>query len=117
MPLPLAARAPAAASNSREVVEIARPAVRPADPTAFGPRQPSANERLPRVPGARSTRRAVELAGGQGCAGTAATAETDVDIQRYSSSSATLRFAVAADPATFAAADETALEPAGALAA
>ncbi len=64
------------------------------------------------MPIACRTRRALHLAGSQGCAGTAATAETDVAIQRYSTSSATLRFAAAADPATFAAADETALEPA-----
>ena len=63
------------------------------------------------LPVAGRTRLAVDLAGSRGSAGTAATAETDFDIRRNGTSIATMRFAAAADTATFIAASETVLEP------
>ena len=103
-------------ANSRswfalEVVETEDAADPPADITAFKPGQPGANELLLRVPIARRTRLAVDLAGSQGSAGVAATAETDFDIRRNGASFATMRFAAAADTAAFIAVAETVLEP------
>ena len=103
-------------ANSRswlalEVVETEDAADPPADITAFKPGQPGSSELLIRVPIVRRTRLAVDLAGSQGSAGTAATAETDFDLQRNGTSLATMRFAAAAGTASFIAAAETVLEP------
>ncbi len=83
----------------------------PADVSAFKPGQPGANELLLRLPIDRRTGLLVDLAGSRGSAGVAATAETDFYIQRNGTSFATMRFAPAADTATFIAATETVLEP------
>ena len=103
-------------ANSRswfalEVVETTDAAEPPADITAFKPGQPGAGELVLRVPIARRTRLTVDLAGSRGSAGTAATAETDFDLRRNGTSFATMRFAAAADTATFIAVAETVLEP------
>jgi hypothetical protein len=103
-------------ANSRswlalEVVETTDAAEPPADIAGFKPGQPGASELLLRIPIARRTRLAIDLAGSRGSAGTAATAETDVDIRRNGTSFATMRFAAGADTATFIAATETVLEP------
>ncbi len=52
-----------------------------------------------------------DLAGSQGSAGVAATAQVDVDIQRNGTSIAIMRFAAGTTTATFIAASETVLEP------
>ena len=64
-----------------------------------------------RLPIARRTRLAVDLAGSRGSAGTAATAQTEFDIHRNGTSFATIRFAAGADTAIFIAGSETVLEP------
>ncbi len=94
-----------------EVVETEDAADPPADLTGFKAGQPSAEEVLLRVPIARRTRMKVDLAGSQGVAGAAATAQTDFDIRRNGTSFATMRFAAAGSVADFIAATETVLEP------
>jgi hypothetical protein len=94
-----------------EVVETQDAADPPADLTGFKMGQPSADEILMRVPIARRTRMKVDLAGSQGVAGAAATAQTDFDIRRNGTSFATMRFAAAGSVADFIAATETVLEP------
>jgi hypothetical protein len=94
-----------------EVVETDDAADPPADHAAFKPGQPGASEVLLRVPVARKTRFQVDLAGSQGVAGTAATAQTDFDVQQNGTSFATMRFAGSATSATFIAASETVLDP------
>ncbi|TGY90645.1 hypothetical protein E5163_05900 [Marinicauda algicola] len=94
-----------------EVVETQDAADPPADLTGFKMGQPSADEILMRVPIARRTRMKVDLAGSQGVAGAAATAQTDFDIRRNGTSFATMRFAAAGTVADFIAATETVLEP------
>ena len=94
-----------------EVVETADAADPPADITAFKPGQPGPAELLLRVPIARRMRLPIDLAGSQGGAGVAATTQTDLDVRRNGTSFATMRFAAAADTATFIAATETVLEP------
>ena len=93
-----------------EVVETVDAADPPADISGYKPGQPAAGEVLVRVPVTRRTRLKTDLAGSQGVAGTAATAQADVDIQRNGTSIATMRFAAGADIATFIAASETLLE-------
>ncbi|MGB5950246.1 MAG: hypothetical protein WBG82_13070 [Parvibaculum sp.] len=94
-----------------QVVETQDAADPPADLTGFRTGQPGADEVLLRVPIARRTRMKVNLAGSQGVAGVAATAQTDFDIRRNGTSFATMRFAAAGTTATFIAASETVLEP------
>ena len=60
---------------------------------------------------ARRSRLQVDLAGSQGKAGVAATAETDLDVQRNGTSIGTIRFAASASTSVFIAASETVLEP------
>jgi len=60
---------------------------------------------------ARRSRLKVDLAGSQGAAGVAATAETDLDVQRNGTSIGTIRFAASASAAVFIAASENVLEP------
>jgi len=92
-----------------KVVETEEAADLPADIIGFKPRP--ARGQLLRLPIARRTRLAVDLAGSQGSAAVAATAETDVDIRRNGASFATMRFAAAADTASLIATSETVLEP------
>jgi hypothetical protein len=94
-----------------QVVETADAADPPADLTGFRAGQPGAGEILLRAPIARRTRMQVGLAGSQGAAGTAATAQTDFDIRRNGGSFAVMRFAAAGTVADFVAATETVLEP------
>ena len=94
-----------------EVVETEDAADPPADITGYKAGQPSADEVLLRVPVARRTRMKVDLAGSHAVAATAATAQTDFDIQRNGTSFATMRFAAAGTTASFVAASETVLEP------
>lgn len=94
-----------------EAVETEDAADPPADHSAFKPGQPGASEALLRVPVARRTRFAAGLAGSHGSAGTAATNQTDFDVQRNGTSFATMRFAASAAAATFIAASETILDP------
>jgi hypothetical protein len=94
-----------------QVIETQDAADPPADLTGFKMGQPSADEVLLRVPIARRTRMKVDLAGSQGVAGAAATAQTDFDIRRNGTSFATMRFAAAGTVADFIAATETVLEP------
>ena len=89
----------------------ARPVVWPAVVMNHKPGQPAAGELLLRVPVARRTLLKIDLAGSQGVAGTAATAQTDFDIQRNGTSIATMRFAAGGTTATLIAASETVLEP------
>ncbi len=103
-------------ANSRSwfalgVVETEDAADPPADITAFKPGQPGASELLLRVPIARRTCLAIDLAGSGGSAAVAATVETDFDIRRNGASLATMRFAAAAGTAGFIAVIETVLEP------
>ncbi len=107
-------------ANSRsgvalEVVETEDAADPPADITGFKPGQPGPAELLLRLPVARRTRLAVDLAGSRGGAGTAATAEADVDIRRNATCFAAMRFPAGADTAAFIAVAETVLEPDGVL--
>jgi hypothetical protein len=94
-----------------EVVETVDAADPPADISGFKAGQPAAGEVILRVPVVRRTQFEADLAGGQGIAGTAATAQTDFDIQRNDTSFATMRFAACAATASFIAASETVLEP------
>ena len=94
-----------------QVVETEDSADPPADLTGFKTGQPNADEVLLRVPTARRTRMKVNLAGSQGTADVAATAQTDFGIRRNGTSFATMRFAAAATTASFIAATETVLEP------
>ena len=94
-----------------EVVETVDAADPPADNSGYKPGQPAADEVILRVPVARRTQLKIDLAGSQASAGTAATAQTDFDIQRNGTSFATMRFATGATTATFIAASETVLEP------
>ena len=94
-----------------EVVETVDIADLPADISGYKAGQPAAGEVILRVPVARRTRFKADLAGSQGVAGAAATAQADVDIQRNGTSFATMRFAAGAMSATFIAAAETVLEP------
>lgn len=94
-----------------EVVETVDAADPPADISGYKAGQPAGNEVLVRVPVTRRTRFKADVAGSQGVAGVAATAQADVDIQRNGTSIATMRFAVGASTASFIAASETVLEP------
>jgi len=60
---------------------------------------------------ARRSRLQVDLAGSQGKAGVAATAERDLHVQRNGTSIGTIRFAASASTSVFIAASETVLEP------
>lgn len=76
----------------------------PYDLTAFYPGAPTASALVTRVPFARTVTFAAALAGSVAKAKTAATAQTDFDIQKNGASVGTVRFAAAATSATFIAA-------------
>jgi hypothetical protein len=83
--------------------------MRPADITAF---RSNSGELLLRLPIARRTRRAVDLADNRGSPAVASTAETDFGSQRNGTSFATMHVAAgAATTTTFIAVSETVLEP------
>jgi hypothetical protein len=94
-----------------EIVETVDAADPPADISGYKAGQPAAGEVILRVPIVRRIRLKADLAGSQGVAGAAATAQADVDIQRNGTSFAIMRFAGGASTATFIAASETVLEP------
>jgi hypothetical protein len=94
-----------------EVVETVDAADPPADFAFAKAGTPAASEVLLRTVVARRSRLKVDLAGSQGTAGVAATAETDLDVQRNGTSIGTIRFAASASTAVFIAASETVLEP------
>ncbi|MFN4282370.1 MAG: hypothetical protein ACK4NA_07005 [Alphaproteobacteria bacterium] len=94
-----------------EVVETEDAADPPADFAFAKAGAPAASEVLLRTVVARRSRLKVDLAGSQGTAGAAATAETDLDVQRNGASIGTIRFAASASAAVFIAASETVLEP------
>jgi len=94
-----------------EVVETADAANPPVDITGFKAGQPAADEVLLHLPIARRTRMKVDLAGSHAVAITAATAQTDFDIQRNGGSFATMRFGAGGTTASFIAASETVLDP------
>jgi len=94
-----------------EVVETVDAADPPADFAFAKAGTPAASEVLLRTVVARRSRLKVALAGSQGTAGVAATAETDLDVQRNGTSIGTIRFVASASTAVFIAASETVLEP------
>lgn len=94
-----------------EVVETEDAADPPADFAFARAGAPVASEVLLRTVVARRRRLKVDLAGSQGMAGVAATAETDLDVQHNGASIGTIRFAASASTAVFIAASETILEP------
>ncbi|GIX11749.1 hypothetical protein [Elioraea sp.] len=94
-----------------EVVETEGAADPPADFAFAKAGVPAASEMLLRTVVARRRRLKVDLAGSQGMAGVAATAETDLDVQRNGASVGTIRFAASAPTAIFIAASEIVLEP------
>lgn len=94
-----------------EVVETEDAADPPADFAFAKAGATAASEVLLRTVVARRSRLKVDLAGSQGTAGVAATAETDLDVQRNGTSIGTIRFAASASIAVFIAVSETALEP------
>lgn len=94
-----------------EVVETEDAADPPADFAFAKAGAPAASEVLLRTVVARRTRFKIDLAGSQGRAGVAATAQTDLDVRRDAASVGTIRFAASASTAVFIAASETVLEP------
>lgn len=94
-----------------EVVETEDAADPPADFAFAKAGAPAASEVLLRTVVARRSRLKVDLVGSQGMAGVAATAETDLDVQRNGTSVGAIRFAASASTAVFIAASETILEP------
>jgi hypothetical protein len=94
-----------------EVVETEDAADPPADVSFAKAGTLDASEVLLRTVIVRRTRLVVDLAGSQGRAGVAATAETDFDVRRNGISIGTIRFAVGSTSAVFIAASETVVEP------
>ena len=94
-----------------EVVETEDAADPPADFSFAKAGALAASEALLRTVVARRTRFKIDLAGSQGRAGVAATAQTDLDVRRDAASVGTIRFAASASTAVFIAASETVLEP------
>ena len=94
-----------------EVVETADAADPPADFPFTKAGTPAASEVLLRTAVARRTRLKADLAGSQGIAGVAATAQTDLDVRHNGTSIGTIRFAASESTAAFIAASETILEP------
>lgn len=94
-----------------EVVETEDAAEPPADFSFAKAGALAASEALLRTVVTRRTRFKIDLAGSQGMAGVAATAETDLDVQRNGTSVGAIRFAASATIAVFIAASETILEP------
>jgi hypothetical protein len=94
-----------------EVVETQDAADPPADYPFAKAGAPTASEMLLRTVVSRWTRLQVDLAGSHGMAGVAATAETDLVVQRNGATVGTIRFAASASTATFIAASEIILEP------
>lgn len=80
------------------------PVAQPFDLAAFYPGAPTASAIVTRVPIARAVTFSAALAGSYGKADTAATAQTDFDVQKNGSSVGTIRFAAAATTSTFIAA-------------
>jgi len=94
-----------------EVVETEDAADPPADFAFANAGAPAASEVLLRTVVARRSRLQVDLAGSQGKARVAATAETDLNVQHNGTSIGTIRFAASASTAVFIAESETVLDP------
>lgn len=73
----------------------------PYDVGGFNAGAPSADQVMLRIPIPRAVVFPADLTGSQGAAGTAATAETDFDIQKNGASFGTMRFAASGTVATF----------------